>query len=259
MNMIGDLKQVKLLVAGEHGLVVEFGNEISPQMNGLVQQLSRRLSAVRVAGVIEVVPTYRSLTVYFDPFTIEREALSSLIKELLSGIKPQNKQTLPARVVRVPVCYGGVLGPDLEFVARYANVSLDEVIALHTGRPYLVYMLGFTPGFPYLGGMPEKIAVPRQEKPRANIPAGSVGIGGNQTGVYPIQSPGEWWLIGRTPLKAFDPGSSSPFFVSAGDYLHFYQISLQEYFDLRRQVRAGVYLPEEGELEQEMIGTGSIQ
>ena len=238
-------EQVRMLVAGEHGLVVEFGNDISPEINGLVLQLTRVLKADPVAGVIEVVPTYRSLTVYFDPLLIAREALSGRVKEMLREIKPQNNQTSPARVVRVPVCYGGVLGPDLEFVARYANLSPREVVALHTGKPYLVYMLGFTPGFPYLGGMPEQIAVPRQEKPRARVPAGSVGIGGKQTGIYPIESPGEWWLIGRTPVKAFDPHRPDPFLVSAGDYLYFYEIGIEEYFDIRGQVSAGRYIPEE--------------
>jgi inhibitor of KinA len=241
MSAYLDQGKVKLLVNGEHGLVIEFGNVISPEINQFVQQLTRQLHSKPIAGIIEVVPTYRSVTVYFDPLTITRCALSQLVRQMLDGINPREPGGLPSRVVRVPVCYGGVLGPDLDFVARYACLSAQEVIDLHTSSPYLVYMLGFTPGFPYLGGMSEQIAVPRQEKPRVRVPAGSVGIGGNQTGIYPIESPGEWWLIGRTPIKAFDPQSPNPFLVSAGDYLHFFAISLKEYFRIRREVEAGTY------------------
>lgn len=233
--------QVKLLVNGEHGLVIEFGNVISPEMNRSVQQLTRQLLSKSITGVIEVVPTYRSVTVYFNPLAITRSTLANQVVALLKVNQPNEPGHLPSRIVRVPVCYGGVLGPDLEFVARFARVSVQEVIALHTANPYLVYMLGFAPGFPYLGGMPEQIAVPRQEKPRQRIPAGSVGIGGNQTGIYPVESPGEWWLIGRTPIKAFDPQSPNPFLVSAGDFLHFSAISVDEYFQIRRAVEAGTY------------------
>lgn len=238
------LSRVKLLIAGEHGLVVEFGNVISPEINGLVQQLTRQLNSSAITGIIEVVPTYRSATVYFDPLVINRQTLAQIITQLLGDMQPHDQNQLNPRVVRVPVCYGGVFGPDLEFVARYASLSTQEVIALHTSKPYLVYMLGFTPGFPYLGGMSDRIAVPRQEKPRQKIPAGSVGIGGYQTGIYPIESPGEWWLIGRTPLKAFNPQSQNPFLVSAGDYLHFSDITIDEYFKIRRAVDEGTYILE---------------
>jgi len=243
MHVHDYVSEVKLLVAGEHGLVVEFGNIISPKINVFVQQLTRLLTAAAIQGVLEVVPTYRSVTVYFDPLSISRQDLSSLIMELVNEIKPQQLERLAPRIVYVPVCYGGVLGPDLEFVARYTGLSAQEVIVIHTSKPYLVYMLGFTPGFPYLGGLPEQIVVPRQEKPRVKIPAGSVGIGGNQTGFYPIESPGEWWLIGRTPLKAFNPQNSNPFLVAAGDYVQFMDISMDEYFNIRREVAAGTYRP----------------
>lgn len=246
------LSRVKLLIAGERGLVVEFGNAISPEINGLVQQLTRQLNNRVIAGIVEVVPTYRSATVYFDPLIISRQALERIVTQLLVDMQPHDPNGLNPRVVRVPVCYGGVLGPDLEFVARYASLSTQEVIELHTSKPYLVYMLGFTPGFPYLGGMSDQIAVPRQEKPRLKIPAGSVGIGGYQTGIYPIESPGEWWLIGRTPLKAFNPQSQNPFLVSAGDYLHFSEITIDEYFEIRREVETGTYVLEVSDLSEKV-------
>lgn len=236
--------EVKLLMAGEAGLVVEFEAVISPEINGLVQQLMKLLKHNFPAGIIEVVPTYKSVTIYFDPLLTTRVRITQLIEQLLCKIEPLETKCLAARTVHVPVCYGGVFGPDLEFVARYTGMAPHEVISLHTAKPYLVYMLGFTPGFPYLGGMSELIAVPRQEKPRAKVPAGSVGIGGNQTGVYPIESPGEWWLIGRTPLKTFQPASDDPFLISAGDYLQFYAISIEDYFTIRREVESGNYIPE---------------
>lgn len=234
---------IRMLVAGEQGLVVEFGEVISPESNVRVQQLTRLLHLKNKTGILEVVPTYRSVTVYFDPLVITRQELSGFIKDILSKIQQQDVLDLSPRVVHVPVCYGGVLGPDLEYVARFAGLSPQQVIAFHTSKPYLIYMLGFIPGFPYLGGMPSQIAVPRQEKPRDKIPGGSVGIGGNQTGFYPIESSGEWWLVGRTPIKAFNPKSDSPFLFSAGDYLLFEEISIDVYFEIRGAVEEGLYIP----------------
>lgn len=240
--------EVKMLAAGEYGLVVEFEAVISPRINALVQQLTKLLQHNMIDGIIEAVPTYKSVTVYFDPLVAPRHRVVQLIKQLLADVKPQDTNKLASRVVHVPVCYGGVFGPDLEFVARYTGLSPQEITTIHTEKPYLVYMLGFTPGFPYLGGMSEQIAVPRQEKPRSKIPAGSVGIGGNQTGVYPIESPGEWWLIGRTPLKLFQPASSDPFLVSSGDYFRFFDITIEDYFTIRHDVEAGHYKPEESHI-----------
>jgi inhibitor of KinA len=237
------MTEVKLLAAGEYGLVIEFAAEISPAVNMLVQQLAGRLAGSSINGIIEVVPTYRTVMVYFDPFIIARQELAACIERLLDDTGGESSQPTGTKTVYVPVCYGGVLGPDLEYVARYTSLPAAEVIALHTAEPYLVYMLGFTPGFPYLGGLPARLAVPRQEKPRVKVPAGSVGIGGSQTGLYPVESPGEWWLIGRTPVKAFNPKNSQPFLFSPGDYLHFYAITVDEYFAIRRQVEAGTYAP----------------
>ncbi|WP_378955235.1 5-oxoprolinase subunit PxpB [Pelosinus sp. sgz500959] len=238
-----DINGVKLLVAGEHGLILEFGATISPEINALVQQCTRLLNRKKIAGIIELVPTYRSLAVYFNPLVVTRQELSQIITEMISELHQLDKECLGAKIVQIPVCYGGVLGPDLEFVARSVGLSAQEVIKIHTSKPYLVYMLGFTPGFPYLGGLPDQIAVPRQEKLRINIPAGSVGIGGNQTGFYPTESKGEWWLIGRTPIKAFNSKDNNPFLVSSGDYLHFVHVGIDEYFAIRQEVEKGNYKP----------------
>ena len=240
------LCEIKMLVASEYGLVVEFGTVITPEINALAQYLTQLLISKRIEGIIEVIPTYRSVMINFDPLCITRFDLSEMIRQTLHEMKPQDIEMLSPKVVYVPVCYGGVFGPDLDLVSRYTGLSVKEVIEIHTSKPYLVYMLGFTPGFPYLGGMSEKLAVPRREKPRAKIPKGSVGIGGSQTGFYPIESPGEWWLIGRTPVKAFNVNSVNPFLFSAGDYLHFFQITIDEYFTIRREVEANTYIPEVG-------------
>ena len=235
------LDDVKLLAAGEGGLVVEFGAIISPTINVCVQAFMRMVSGYKVNGIIEAVPSYCSVVIYFDPFKITRASLTKLIEVILADLQLTKLGNLVRRVVHIPVCYGGVLGPDLDYVAKYTGLMVEQVIKLHAGQPYLVYMLGFTPGFPYLGGLSDLLIVPRQEKPRSRVPVGSVGIGGNQTGFYPIESPGEWWLIGRTPLKAFDPTRPEPFLLAPGDYVQFESITLEQYFLIRQAVTQGIY------------------
>lgn len=235
--------EARFLTAGEGGMVIEFGCEISPVLSSLVHQLTRLLNAKSLAGVLEIVPTYRSVSIYFDPLIITRQALAEAVTEMFARLQTEADDP-KARIVYVPVSYGGVLGPELDVVAKYAGLSPEEVIKIHTAKPYLVYMLGFIPGFPYLGGLSPKLHIPRLEKPRAKVPAGSVGIGGNQTGFYPIESQGEWWLIGRTPLRAFNPEGPEPFIVAAGDYIQFYSVNLEEYFTIRRAVQEGTFTPD---------------
>jgi inhibitor of KinA len=241
------MSEIRFLQAGDQGLVIEFGNEISAQINQKVHKLARALSLQALPSILEVIPTYRSLLVYFDPLQLSRLELAKLIESLLAiQDTMQASQTAPesARIVHIPVCYGGEFGPDLDFVAAHNGLSIDEVIRIHTSTPYQVYMLGFTPGFPYLGGMSDKIATPRLEKPRVKIPAGSVGIAGSQTGFYPIESPGGWQLIGRTPINGFDANSPNPFAFAAGDYLQFKSVPLEDFLAIRREVEAGAYTPE---------------
>jgi inhibitor of KinA len=235
--------EVKLLVAGEGGLVVEFGSDITVQTNFFVQQLTKELQTQSVPGILEIVPAYCSATIYFNPIEISRFKVSQIVQAVLNEIYPQVQEKSVAKVLHIPVCYGGVFGPDLELVARYTELTTQEVTGIHTSQPYLVYMLGFTPGFPYLGGLPEQLFVPRRENLRAKIPAGSVGIGGSQTGFYSMETTGEWWLIGRTPVKPFNLNAASPFLVSPGDYLQFYMIDIDEYFAIRRTAEAGNYIP----------------
>jgi inhibitor of KinA len=238
-------REIRMLPAGERALVVEMGNLISPSVNAQVRRLAKRLSQRTPGGVIEVVPTYRSLLVTFDPLTVSRSHLIEAIHQMMSSeAGPETGGKEEVRVVHVPVCYGGEFGPDLDYVGKHNGLSANEVIAIHSSKPYLVYMLGFTPGFPYLGGMSDKIATPRLEQPRAKIPRGSVGIAGAQTGLYPVESPGGWRLIGRTPLNPFAAGAANPFLFAAGDYLRFLPVSHEEYRRIRQDAEAGLFTPD---------------
>jgi inhibitor of KinA len=237
------MHQVRMLKAGEQGLVVEFGDEINAIVNAQVHRLAKILMTEMPEHILEVVPTYRSLMVYFDPLGISRDDLQVQIADCLARVGTGTEGGDKTRVITIPVAYGGDFGPDLEYVASHNGITASEVIAIHTSVPYLVYMLGFTPGFPYLGGMSERIATPRLKTPRVRIPAGSVGIAGKQTGIYPIESPGGWQLIGRTPLTVFNPVGQSPFLFAAGDYLQFAAIETEEFGALKKQVDAGNYAP----------------
>ncbi|MDT8900990.1 5-oxoprolinase subunit PxpB [Anaeroselena agilis] len=236
------MDEIRFLDAGEQGLVVEFGARIDPGINRRVHNAATLIAAARIPGILEVVPTYRSLLIYFDPLAISRRQLAESVRLLLEDTGGE-AQTVTARVVEIPVAYGGEHGPDLAFVASHTGLSPEEVVAIHTSVPYLVYMLGFTPGFPYLGGMSERIAAPRLEQPRTAIPGGSVGIAGTQTGIYPVASPGGWRIIGRTPVKLFAPGAADPFLFAAGDYLQFKAVSAADYAAIAEQVASGVYEP----------------
>lgn len=238
------INKVKIMTAGEQGMVVDFGSEISAEINMHVQHLVRRLADQDVVGITEIVPTYRSVMLYFDPVVINREELAAIVKRHLQPKDTEDGPQNSSKVIHVPVCYGGVFGPDMDFVVRRTGLKEAEVVNVHISKPYLVYMLGFTPGFPYLGGLPDKLVVPRLEKSRVKIPGGSVGIAGRQTGCYAVQSIGSWRIIGRTPLKAFNPEMPDPFLFAAGDYIQFKSVDVDTFFEIRREVEAGSYLPE---------------
>ena len=219
--------------------MVELGDEISPDINRRIRDLVLAIERRHVAGVVDLVPTYRSLLVYCDPL---RVSLAELQREI-AGLERHLGETPlpPPKAAEIPTCYGGWLGPDLEFVASHCKLTSDEVVRIHTSADYLVYMMGFTPGFTYLGGMSERIATPRLKTPRTLIPAGSVGIAQQQTGIYPVDSPGGWQLIGRTPVRLFDPQRDPPVVVEAGDYVRFVAIDHGTYDDIEHQVLAGTY------------------
>jgi len=234
------MDEVRFLNAGDTAVTVEFGNEISEAINGRIRSFNIALQDSGIAGIVETVPTYRSLMVHYDPGVIRYASLEKKLKGLLSGL--DKVRIPPSEVLEIPVLYGGEEGPDLPFVAEHSGRSADEVVAIHSAPEYLIYMLGFTPGFTYLGGMDETIATPRLKTPRVKIPAGSVGIAGAQTGVYPIDSPGGWQLIGRTPVRMYAPEREKPILPEAGQYIRFYPIDRAEYDRIAEQEAAGTYV-----------------
>lgn len=221
--------------------MVEFGSEIDPEINALVHGTAAAIETSDIEGVLEMVPTYRSLLIYYDPLQVSLPQLQEQISGMAIG---EGETEHEYRIVEIPTLYGGEHGPDLEFVAENAGMTESEVIALHSGTDYLVYTMGFSPGFPYLGGLDQKLHTPRLQSPRTLIPAGSVGIAESQTGLYPVASPGGWRLIGRSPLRLFDPYASPPTVINAGDRVRF--VALEDaaaYDEIDRQVQDGTYVP----------------
>jgi len=232
---------IEILPFGETAILVEFGKGIRPETYSKVKALTEYLDCYSLPGMIEYVSAYSSVTVFYDPSKIRKlqiegvaaqnqscyRRLSTLLKGIISKLDVDVAQT--PRIVEIPVCYGGDFGPDLSYVAEHNKLTMDKVIEIHASGDYLVYMLGFAPGFPFLGGMSELISTPRRQSPRTSIPPGSVGIAGMQTGVYPIETPGGWQLIGRTPLALFRPADNPPSLLQAGDIIRFIPISAQEY------------------------------
>ena len=233
------MADVRFLLTGDTSLTAEFGNEISKEINAQIRAYNIALESSGIPGIVETVPTYRSLMIHYDPGVIPYRDLVKRLKELLGRI--DQVEIPPSDVLEIPVLYGGEMGPDLAFVAQNAGISEEEVVKIHTSTEYLIYMLGFTPGFTYLGGMSDKIATPRLKQPRVKIPAGSVGIAGKQTGVYPVDSPGGWQLIGRTPVKMYDPDREVPILPQAGQYIKFKAVSQAEYDKIAEEVAKGTY------------------
>ena len=231
----------RILHAGDSALVAEYGDAIDVRLNARVRQLQRTIEASGQAGLVELVPTYRSLMVHYDPMVLSHEAVAGLILEAAGHLPEDDRE--PARVVDVPVLYGGTEGPDLGDVAARAGLREAEVVELHAAGDYLVFMIGFMPGFPYLGGLPPAIATPRLATPRTLVPAGSVGIAGAQTGIYPSESPGGWRLIGRTPVRLFDTRLEPPALLQAGDHLRFVPVPRPEYDAIARDVERDAYRP----------------
>ncbi|MEE4137694.1 MAG: 5-oxoprolinase subunit PxpB [Desulforhopalus sp.] len=217
-------------LAGDRGLLMELGEEISPKIQEQIRAMLLALEETTLPGVVEFLPGYRSLAVVYDPLCTSANLLRAELLRIYQSLA--GFALPPPRLVEIPVCYGGELGPDLGFVARHNQLTEQEVVSLHSGSDYLVYMIGFTPGFPYLGGLDQRLHTPRLASPRKKVPAGSVGIANGQTGVYPIDSPGGWQLIGRTPLQLFDPGREKPFLLAAGDTLRFVAIDYPRYQEL---------------------------
>jgi inhibitor of KinA len=219
---------------GDRAVTITFGDTIDIATHRRVRAACVAIDAGGLAGVVDQVPAFASITVHYDPALVAGDENESpydrVVGALESLLSDPRAETPPTpRMVEIPVCYGGELGPDLDDVARQHNLSPQQVIDLHAGAEYLVYMVGFMPGFAYMGGLPDVLATPRRATPRTAVPAGTVGIGGKQTGVYPLESPGGWNLIGRTPVHIFDIGRNPAALLAAGDHARFAPISRDDF------------------------------
>jgi inhibitor of KinA len=228
----------RFLVAGDTALVVELGDRVDREVSGRVLSLSARVRAAHLPGVIETVPTYCSLMVHHDPLIIDTAGLIAAIEKLLeAGTHAQTS----GRLWRIPACYDGAHAPDLDEVAARTRLSTAEVVRLHAGRSFHVYMIGFVPGFPYMGDVPQALMLPRRVDPRVKVPAGSIAIAAAMTAIYPVESPGGWHLIGATPVRLFDLRAPRPALLSPGDCVRFEPITPAEYEAIQAAVAADAY------------------
>lgn len=209
----------RIVALGDSSILIQLDEEIDPAINQRVHALANLIANSAINGVIETVPAYATLLVHYDVLILSFTQIKNILREKLTHI--QENESRKPRLVEVPVRYGGELGPDLESVASHCGLRVEDVIRIHSEKKYTVYMMGFTPGYPYMGKLDDKLIMPRLETPRTRVPAGTIAIAGSQTGIYSIESPGGWNLIGWTPLKLFDPNSDSPFLFAPGDEVKF--------------------------------------
>jgi inhibitor of KinA len=237
----------RFLPSGDTALLVEFGDRVDRQLSALVLALDERLAAAKLHGVVETVPTLRSLTVHYDPAVMTHDGLQARIQTMLAGLEGRQAH---GRSWTIPVCYDPSVGPDVGDVAKRAGREAKAVVELHASVRYRVYMLGFLPGQPYVGDLPEALHLPRRENPRTAVPPGSVAIATTMTTIYPLESPGGWHLIGRTPVRLFDASREPPVLLAPADDASFKPISLAEFERLEASARAGEWkLQPEGATE----------
>lgn len=216
----------RLLPSGDTTLVVEFGDTVDRALNAHVLALAERIAEAGIDGVVEQVPTFRSLMVHYDPTKLLYGELVERVAPLLKDLKATVRA---GRQWALPVCYEGDLAPDLTTAAESLKLAPDEVVRIHAGTVYHVYSVGFLPGFPYMGDLPERLALPRRESPRLKVPMGSVCMAMRMTGVYPLESPGGWHLLGRTPVRLFDRRRTDAVMFAPGDQVRFVPVPRAEY------------------------------
>lgn len=229
---------MRVVPLGDRALLIQLGTTIDEGTHRLVRAVSARLASSGVPGLVEVVPAFASVAVHYDPVRVPNDhpaggtfrspyvRFAEAVQAALADLGDEAVEA--SRTVDIPVRYGGEDGPDLGVVAAAHGLSADEVVGLHSAATYRVYMLGFAPGFAYLGGLPESLVTPRRDEPRTAVPAGSVGIGGSQTGIYPLTTPGGWQIIGRTSLSLFDPRREPPALLAIGDIVRFHAMEPNE-------------------------------
>jgi inhibitor of KinA len=228
--------QHRFLSAGDTALVVEFGDRVDRTLSGLVLALAHRLADAAVPGVVETVPTFRSLMVHYDPLQLTQAQLQGRLAPLLDGLEAAESA---GRHWRIPACYDASLGLDLADVAERTGLSVAEVAWRHSGALHHIYMMGFLPGLPYLGGLPPEFELPRRENPRIKVPSGAIAVAMSMTVVYPLESPGGWHILARTPAPLWDMRRNPPALLAAGDKVTFEPISLREYETLLARAAAG--------------------
>jgi KipI family sensor histidine kinase inhibitor len=226
-EIMGLYPKPQFYLMGDRGLLLEFGDEISREISEKVRRMALAVQAEGMEGIVETVPTYRSLLIVYNPAILPIQGLKKRLNRVEEGLQ---QTPLPEpKLTRIPVVYGDAYGPDLEEVAKYHRISPEEVIQLHCSKPYLIYMIGFMPGFPYMGELPQALETPRLKTPRLSVPKGSVAIAQRQTGIYSIRSPGGWQVLGRTPVELFDPEKDPPALLQMGDFVQFYPVSEKEF------------------------------
>lgn len=233
------MNEFSIFPAGDSAVNVTFANVVDPQINQFIRILQKELTLKRTDGITALVPAFRTLTIFYDPEILSFDKLADMVRTSAAEIKQVTQQS--KRIVHVPVCYENEFSPDMAHVSEHSGLSRKEIIVRHTSPDYLIYMLGFLPGFVYLGGLDAKLATPRLATPRLAINPGAVGIAGEQTGVYPIASPGGWQIIGQTPIKLFQPEKENPFYYQAGDYVHFDPITVSEFNQIKHLDDEGRY------------------
>ena len=229
--------------AGDQAITITFGETIDTQISNFVFEVSESLRSFQLEGILDIIPSYCSIMIQYDPLIITSSYIYAVCKELCSAIK-LNPSSKKSRMISIPVLYEKEYAPDLEFVSKHTGLSIDEIIKIHTTHIYTIFMIGFTPGFPYMGISPKKLAVPRKTTPMQQILAGSIGLAENQTGIYPIESAGGWQIIGNTPIIFFDISLTIPSLFNIGDQIKFEALNNKEEYDsIKDLIKKNTYKP----------------